>query len=392
MLLRSIRVDSMLSFAPGASGIELRPLNLLIGPNGAGKSNLIEAIELLRSTPTNFASTIRDGGGVREWLWKGAVSGSSSIEVCLCRGETRSDLRYRIEFTSLRERLEVVDETLEEAEKSRPDANRPYFYYQFQKGRPVINVASPAGKYKERKLHIESLELDASVLSQRKDPDLYPELAWAASGFSRIQTFREWSFGRYAAVRQPQSVTLPADHLLPDASNLALILNRIDNDERLKGRLDHFLKRFLPRYRRLSTPVLGGTIQFFLHEDELTTPIAATRLSDGTIRFLAMCAVLLHPDPPPLVCLEEPELGLHPDALSIVADLLLWASERTQLIVTTHSDALLSFLSESPESVLVCENLGGTHVRRLAADELADWLETYRLGDVWRMGFIGGNP
>lgn len=105
-----------------------------------------------------------------------------------------------------------------------------------------------------------------------------------------------------------------------------------------------------------------------------------------------MAAVLLQPSPPPLVCIEEPELGLHPDALSIVADLLIDASQRTQLIVTTHSDALLSYLSLEPDSVLVCENIGGTQVRRLKADDLKSWLEKYRLGEVWRMGAIGGNP
>ena len=69
--LKTLRLDGFLSFAPGSEPIELEPLNVLIGPNGGGKSNLIEAIELLRATPTNVAECIRDGGGVREWLWKG---------------------------------------------------------------------------------------------------------------------------------------------------------------------------------------------------------------------------------------------------------------------------------------------------------------------------------
>jgi len=175
-------------------------------------------------------------------------------------------------------------------------------------------------------------------------------------------------------VRQPQPATLPTDVLLPDASNLGLLLNQIEHSGAAK-KFHELLKRFLPRFERVSTLTQGGTIQFFLHEDDLQAPIPATRLSDGTIRFLAMNAVLLQPSPPPLVCIEEPELGLHPDALSIVADLLIDASQRTQLIVTTHSDALLSYLSHDPESVLVCENLGGTQMRRLRADDLESWLE-----------------
>lgn len=391
MFLKSLRIDSLLSFAPGTPAINLLPLNVLIGPNASGKSNLIEAIELLRSTPTAFAAAIRDGGGVREWLWKGDAAKTATVDARLCRGGQNTDLRYRLEFTAAGDRVEVTDEALEEAEKHKLGAKDVYFYYRFQKGHPALNVASDDGKRVQRKLKRENLAPDASVLAQRKEPDLYPELAWCAHSFSRIQTFREWSFGRYAAVRQPQPANSPTEVLLPDSSNLGLILNQIEHSSAAK-KFHEILKRFLPRFDRLSTLTQGGTIQFFLHEDGVNTPIPATRLSDGTIRFLAMSAVLLQPSPPPLVCIEEPELGLHPDALSIVADLLMDASERTQLIVTTHSDALLSSLSLQPESVLVCDNLGGTQMKRLEADELQSWLEKYRLGEVWRMGALGGNP
>jgi len=102
-------------------------------------------------------------------------------------------------------------------------------------------------------------------------------------------------------------------------------------------------------------------------------------------------AVLLHPEPPPLICIEEPELGLHPDALSIVADALREASQKSQVIVTTHSDALVSDLSDQAESVVVCERdaAGGTQFKRL--HDMDGWLERYRLGELWRMGEIGGN-
>ncbi|MBI4819693.1 MAG: AAA family ATPase [Deltaproteobacteria bacterium] len=392
MFLKSLRIDGLLSFAPGTSTIDLLPLNVLIGPNASGKSNMIEAIELIRSTPTGFASAIRDGGGVGDWLWKGYSLKPASIDARLYRGGAKTDLRYRLEFAAAGDRVEVTDEAIEEADKDKNKSSATdVFYYRFQGGHPTLNVAVDSGERTQRKLKRDSLEPDASVLSQRKDPDLYPELAWCANSFARIQTFREWSFGRYAAVRQPQPATLPTDVLLPDASNLGLLLNKIEHSSEAQ-KFQKLLKRFLPRVERVSTLTQGGTIQLFLHEDGLNTPVPATRLSDGTIRFLAMSAVLLQPSPPPLVCLEEPELGLHPDALSVVADLLIDASHRTQLIVTTHSDALLSYLSSEPESVLVCENIGGTQMRRLDADSLTSWLEKYGLGEVWRMGAIGGNP
>ena len=134
-------------------------------------------------------------------------------------------------------------------------------------------------------------------------------------------------------------------------------------------------------------------MQFYLHESGFTTPIPATRLSDGTIRFVALLATLLSPSPPPLVCIEEPELGLHPDAVALLADLLIEASDRMQLVVTTHSDVLVSALNTQPEAVIACERPGaGTQLRRLEAEKLASWLDKYRLGDLWRMGELGANP
>jgi predicted ATPase len=158
------------------------------------------------------------------------------------------------------------------------------------------------------------------------------------------------------------------------------------------GEVNRRLKRFLPRFERLSARVSGGTILLYLHEEGPGNPIPATRVSDGTLRFIALLLDLMASPPPTLVCIEEPELGLHPDALSLVAELLVEASERTQLIVTTHSDALVSALTDHLESVLVCEHRGGTELVRLESERLKHWLDKYRLGDLWRMGELGGNP
>ena len=131
-------------------------------------------------------------------------------------------------------------------------------------------------------------------------------------------------------------------------------------------------------------------MQLFVHEKGGKI-IPATRLSDGTLRYVCLLAILCHPEPPPLVCLEEPELGLHPDILPTIAELLLDASQRTQLIVTTHSDVLVSALSETPEAVVVCEaDERGTHLRRLEREPLRECLAKYSLGDLWLKGQIGG--
>ena len=112
----------------------------------------------------------------------------------------------------------------------------------------------------------------------------------------------------------------------------------------------------------------------------------------GALRYLCLLAVLLHPEPPKVVCIDEPELGLHPDIIPVVGKLLIEASKRSQIFVTTHSDILVDSLSDVPEAVVVCEKVdGATQLRRLDGETLKPWLEKYRLGELWTSGAIGGN-
>lgn len=233
---------------------------------------------------------------------------------------------------------------------------------------------------------------EQSVFSQRKDPEVYPELTRVAEQFLRIQILREWGFGRSSSLRRAQPANLPSYSLLPSMVNLGLVLNELEHQDPWPRFLE-YMRRFLPRFRRLTTKVQGGSVQIYLHEDGLRTPIPATRLSDGTIRILALLAALLLPRKAPLLCIEEPELGLHPDALAIIAELLVEAKTQTQVIVTTHSDVLVSALTEEADSVLVSDYVdGGTEFRRVDPGKLEKWLEQYRLGEIWRMGKLGGNP
>ena len=390
--IRELRLDGFLSFPPDSPAFELRALNVLIGPNGSGKSNLIEALELLSVTPGDLAATVRVGGGPAEYLWKGHPrSESAEIEAVFAEGTpTGRPLRYRLRFTPVQSRLEILDEAIEEVEPKQGDRD-VYFYYRFQDGYPVLNIKDHAGNTLERRLQRQDLLPDQSVLAQRKDPEQYPEVTWTGRTFGAIRTFREWTFGRYVPLRQPQPADLSEDGLLPDNSNLALVLNQIEHCG--DTRMENLLRQFFPRSERMSTKVSSGSVQFSLHESGLSSPIPAIRLSDGTMRFLALLATLLSPSPPPLLCIEEPELGLHPDALALLADLLVEASERMQLVVTTHSDALVSALTSHPDAIVACERIGpGTVLRRLEPEKLAEWLDEYRLGDLWRMGELGANP
>ena len=170
------------------------------------------------------------------------------------------------------------------------------------------------------------------------------------------------------------------------------MLSDLLNQPLVKDQILDRLRDFYPSFNDVNITVNAGAVQIFFHEEGLRLPVPATRLSDGSLRYLCLLAVLCHPVPPPVICIEEPELGLHPDVIPEVAKLLVGAASRSQIFVTTHSDALVDALTDTPEAVIVCEKSeGATHLRRLDADELRPWLEEYRLGELWTRGDIGGN-
>ena len=391
-LLLRIKLENLLSFGPSPVSLELESLNVLIGPNAAGKSNLIEALSLIRSTPVSSTASnidlrgiVRRGGGVSEWLWKGGKRISASIDVVVNYPKGKQDLRHVLSFHGDEQGFRLDDERIEN-EAPAPGEHDPYFYYRFQHGQPVVNTK---GATKERKLARETVNPELSILTQRRDPEQYPEIAHVAEAYEKIRIYREWAFGRNTVFREPQKADMRSDRLEEDFSNLGLFLSRLRKTPKAKAAILDGLKDLYEGVSDFEPIVEGGTVQVFFSEGDFSVP--ATRLSDGTLRYLCLLAILCDPTPPPLICIEEPELGLHPDILPKLADLLMQAAQRTQLIVTTHSDLLVDAMTDRAEAVVVCEkHEGKTEFRRLKKAELTPWLEKYRLGQLWTRGQFGG--
>ena len=397
---QTIRLDNILSFGPSEEEFPLEPLNVLIGPNASGKSNLIEVLSLLHAAPRDLQAHIRRGGGVDEWFWKGeeALDYIASVDVTLIYPSAlfeETPIRYGLSFTGGGRHVHVFDESIESNESSTVENHRPHTYYSYfyPRDESVIEVVAPVdGKRHVRELEDDEVDYGQSILSQKRDSRTYPEITFLAREFERLSFYREWNFGRNSPARQPQRVDSEQDRLLEDASNLGLVLDDMMNRPGLKNTLLERMTDFYPFIQDIRTSLIGGTLQIFFHEKGMHEAIPATRLSDGSLRYLCLLSVLLHPEPRPVICIEEPELGLHPDIIPEVAKLLIDASKRSQIFVTTHSDVLVDALSEVPEAVVVCEKVdGATQLRRLDKESLKPWLEKYRLGELWTSGEIGGN-
>ncbi len=390
--LKSITLEGFLSYGPDPVAVPLSALNVVIGPNGSGKSNLVEAVSILRAVPRDLPLPIRKGGGVKDWLWKGEKEAEKAqIELLISEGHVARlqsgdpVVRYRLVFGAKGDSFVVLDERLENAEAA-PGQVKPYFYFGYENERPMLNAHN---LNVPRELRREDIDPTQSILSQRKDPDTYPELTRLAETLGRILVYRNWHFGPDSALRSSCRPDVRTDHLSEDFDNLPARLAALKRSPAVKKRFIEFLGELAPGFEDLEVIPEGGRLQLYLAENGRAVP--AHRLSDGTLRYLCLLAILLDPTPPPFIVIEEPELGLHPDMLPILRDLMADASTRCQLLVTTHSTQLVDAMTDYAESVLVCEKREGTSVvSRLTQEEVDRWREHGSLGHLWMAGHIGG--
>lgn len=410
--IQRLKLKNVLSFDSTGVDVELRHLNILIGINGSGKSNFLYAIELLKSLPTGLWEFLREGGGLSEWQYKSGYSddsdwgdGSISFEAILNLRDaidystSTNPLKYAISFhidrdnLDKQDRLSLFSEYLG-FETERPDY-KPYdWHYRHYGDERVISSISNSGEVVKNVLPAQKMSYRKSIFEQVRDRINYPELGYVGNAFESIGVYSGLPFGKDAPYRKPQEAgNFDEENLAPDGSNLAIVLNYInawDNDA-METVLKEF-KRILSRTKAITPQTTSNLIRLFVQEviGGKTVRISAYRLSDGTLRFLCLLVILLSPNPPPLICIEEPETGMHPEMLLVIAELLKEASTRTQIIVTTHSDILLSMFE--PEDVLVCEHDGAkSSIKRLSSDDLKSWIEDdYRLGEMWLSNAFGG--
>ena len=393
MFLERIQLKNLLSFGPEPEEIALQPLNVLIGPNGCGKSNFIEAIGLLRAAPADFTAPMRNGRGVADWIWQGDLKADSARIEAVVRPASQRSLRYGVEFAERRQGFTVINEMLT------PANGDPRSFFEVRGASPMasIRIDQPGSEPRNAGLTDAAykdypIENRKSVLAQVKDATQYPELTCLAKDLEQIHLYRDWIFGRDNVARSLQKTDLPNAYLAEDQENLGMVLSRLSRDYKVRERIVEGLRCLSKDVSDFHLNIDFGTMQIFVQERKGKVVVPATRLSDGTIRYLTLLAILCDPNPPPLVCIEQPELSLHPDILPSLAELLLQASERCQIVVTTHSDILVDALTERPECIVVCEKEDGqTTLQRLSRSDLEHWLDKYRLGELWSSGEIGGN-
>ncbi|MFM0595070.1 MULTISPECIES: AAA family ATPase [Paraburkholderia] len=339
--------------------LELRNLNVLIGANGSGKSNFIGLFRMLAEMyEERLQLYVQTQGGPDALLH---FSRKTTDEI---HAELRFGDRDRYEFKLVPtndNRLILSDE-------------------QFKFQDEGHDVGGKLGDTPESRLQ---------VIAEQHG---HPYIAAALEG-TRVYHFHDT--GEKAKVKQLHALN-DTLRLKVDGANLAAYLCMLKAEHAHNYRLivdtirlaAPFFDDFVFRTRPSSKIQLEWT-----ERGDPDTPFTAHALSDGTLRFICLCTLLLQPWElmPATILIDEPELGLHPYAINLLAELLKRASERNQLIVSTQSVELLDNMD--PEDVIVVDRKDNASTfHRLDATQLQDWLDDYSLGDLWKQNVLGGRP
>ncbi len=369
-------------------------LTVLIGPNGSGKTNLLDAFALMSEAAFgSLAEGINKRGGIETLLCRGCerkLFFGFDFESVGQFAEEKAEVHYQVQIRPVGFSPTIPFEQVSKAPVP-PHRDPLYLMHRDREGTCIF-----FNKLLGQKDEVKGLESPAELaIFQVKDQTSYP------TPYKVLRHLQEWVFyrpidvGPSSPIRQAQIVR-PGTRLTADMSNLASVFHSIQNQyPAVWDEINEILKNVYEDFRYISFPPEGGDgkiiLRWWEHPFEKEYGFSADLLSDGTLRLLALLAMLKSPNPPPLICLDEPELGLHPDWVKLVAELLESAATRTQLIVATHSPTLVSHVA--PEHVAVVEKEdGATVVHQLTEAELADWLDRFSLGELWEAGHIGGRP
>lgn len=361
--------------------VELEPgrLTVLIGPNGSGKTQILLAFKMIslmhRQSLQRFVS---DAGGASALLHYGPKRTSEvSLGLVIAAGDGRSRYGARLGFVA-GDRLVYREESV------------------------GIGLEPSTDSW----THMSSGYLESGLQDWTRDNGgIDNRLPWR----SNLEAVHEWvtrlAFFHFHDTSMTSALRIHARSeddrsLRSDGSNLAAYLARLEQSENTASqkawrRINQQVRRVCPSVKKLApTPVnSAGTSVRLDWIDDQDERFGSHQLSDGTLRAIALITALAQPTDqlPRFISIDEPELGLHPAAIGILAELARSVSRHTQILFATQSTAFLDHFA--PEEVVVVERQNGaTTLKRLDPVALEDWLEDYSVSEIFNKGLIGGRP
>jgi predicted ATPase len=342
----------------------------MVGANGAGKSNLLLFFQMLNYAMTGGLQIfVAKRGGANRLLYCGSKQTPQlTARLTLCADQGTNEYRARL-FHAAGDTLVFAEETVSFQREGFPS-------------RPAYSLG--AG-------HRESMLSDDEKLGSQAG---YQTARAIKTMLKRWNHFHFHDTSDTAAVKQAADIA-DSRYLRSDAGNLAAFLYGLQQNQP-----DYY--RQIRDTIRLAAPFFDDfvlepdlhqprVIKLLWRSAEARETFDAYYLSDGTLRFMCLAALLLQPSRPNLIVIDEPELGLHPSALRLLASMLRSAAQHTQVLVATQSVNLVDEFE--PQDVIVADRDHGSSVfRRLDTEALGSWLQEYSLGEIWQKNLIGGRP
>jgi predicted ATPase len=369
-------------------------LNVLIGPNGSGKSNLLRALEIISvSAQGGLGKHVQNAGGMQSLVWDGeATEIAFKVKTTPAEPERKEETdsltydfhlnrigqtsAYRIERELLGNyyRVEIKDKT------------EPFKFLERKGLKGMVFSETQRGLEAASELVSEEETLLSLVSGPFFENRVIALFQKELTGWS---VYHDLRVDDKAPVRQA-AVTRPERRVAPDGQNLISVMHTLyTSDRKFKKDINSAMKAaFGNDFEELAfTPAADQKIQLQVRWKSLKREQSAADLSDGTLRFLFLLTVLASPTPAPVIAIDEPEIGLHPGMLPIVAEHAVDASLRSQVILTTHSPQFLdAFRDTLPTTTVTKWEDGETELKTLGGKELKYWLKDFTLGNLFKSG------
>jgi predicted ATPase len=376
-------------------------LNVVIGPNNSGKTNLVRAIALIRDAAMGkLADSVLHLGGISSLLWDGrARSINWRVKVDTeglsePLGKFGKKVTYELDverlgpFNTFRISRELL------ADYSRVEAgeaSEPFKYLERDLKHAVFFDSQ------ERRLaaHSDRIGDDTTLLSEISNVMASPSVWFFHQSLASWGIYHDLLISDTAKVRQA-AVTRKTTRLDPDGQNLVPVLHTLyTTDREFKKELNDSMRAAFGRdFDSLEfPPAEDQRVQLRVSWASLRTAQSIADLSDGTLRFLMLVAILANPDRGDVVVIEEPETYLHPGMFPVIADLAAQASAASQVIFTTHSPQFLTSLGpRNPTTTVLNFAESATHMKVRDGLELERWLSKYSLGELFESGELEALP
>lgn len=365
-------------------------LNVIIGPNGTGKSNLLRFLDLISvSAQGRLGKYIQTLGGMDPMVWDGeATSIKFVLEVAPEKNELDPE-QYELELARLGSgsSYRIENERLINSHKQRKGTEKKPFKFLERRGKSAVIYDENERTFVTPE---EFLSDEESVLSIASGPFTFNHfIPPFQREIASIAIYRDLNTNTDAPIRQ-SAISRMENRVATDGQNLVSVMHTLYTSDRdFKNDINSAMRAaFGDDFEELIfPPAADQRIQLRIRWKSLKREQSAAELSDGTLRFLFLLTVLASPSLAPIIAIDEPETGLHPSMLPLIAEYAVDASKRSQVILTTHSPQFLDAFEETRPTTTVAKWANGeTTLQTLRDEDLDYWLKEYSLGNLFRSG------